>query len=122
MKLRSDEIPTLRDKLIKEQGYRCRLCEVDLNSVVPCLDHDHITGRIRSVLCNNCNGIEGKIFNLARRAKRNSSVIDFISQIKNYWITFTDNPREEIHPLHKTKDEKRIARNKKARLRRKKNK
>jgi hypothetical protein len=50
MKLKPEQIPILRDKLTKEQGYRCRLCKVDLNSVVPCLDHDHITGRIRSVL------------------------------------------------------------------------
>jgi hypothetical protein len=122
MRLKPKDIPLLRDKLAKEQGNRCRLCSVDLSSVVPCLDHDHITGKIRAVLCGNCNGIEGKIFNLVRRAKRETTAIDFINQVKNYWITYTDNPRQEEHPLHRTKDEKRIARNKKARLRRQKNK
>ena len=122
MKLKPKDIPLLRDKLAKEQGNRCRLCDVDLSSVVACLDHDHTNGKIRAVLCGNCNGIEGKIFNLARRAKRKSTAIDFINQVKNYWVHFTDNPRQEIHPSHKSPDEKRIARNKKARERRRKNK
>jgi hypothetical protein len=122
MKLKPKDIPVLRDKLAKEQGNVCRLCGIDLAQVVPCLDHDHITGRVRAVLCNNCNGIEGKIFNLVRRAKREANAIEFINRIRSYWITYTDNPRQEIHPSHKSPDEKRIARNKKARERRRKNK
>lgn len=122
MKLKPKDIPVLREKLAKEQGNRCKLCGVDLSSVVACLDHDHSKGTIRAVLCGNCNGIEGKIFNLARRAKRSSTEINFINQVKDYWVCFSDNPRQEIHPSHKTKDEKRIARNKKARERRRKNK
>ena len=119
MRLKPKDIPLLRDKLAKEQGNKCRLCSIDLSKVVPCLDHDHTNGKIRAVLCGNCNGIEGKIFNLVRRAKREATAIEFINRIRNYWITFTDNPRQEEHPLHRTKDEKRIARNKKARERRK---
>jgi len=119
MRIKPKDIPALRDKLAKEQGNVCRLCGINLAQVIPCLDHDHITGRIRAVLCGNCNGIEGKIFNLVRRAKRESNAIQYIGQIKNYWITFLDNPRSEEHPLHRTADEKRERRNKKARLRRK---
>jgi 5-methylcytosine-specific restriction endonuclease McrA len=72
MKLKVKDIPVLRDRLIKEQDGKCLLCAIDLSTVVACLDHDHETGLIRGVLCQNCNGIEGKITNLARRAKRNS--------------------------------------------------
>lgn len=119
MRIKQSDIPALRDKLAKEQGGACRLCGIDLSGVVPCLDHDHITGKIRGVLCGNCNGIEGKIFNLVRRAKRDATAIQFIGQIRNYWISHLDNPRPEEHPLHRTADEKRERRNKKARLRRK---
>jgi hypothetical protein len=83
-------------------------------------DHDHETGLIRGVLCQNCNGIEGKINNLARRAKRQREKADFINSVLAYWACFADAPRVEIHPTHKTADEKRLRRNKKAKERRKK--
>lgn len=119
MRLKQAEIAVLRDKLAKEQGNKCRLCGVEFGQAIACLDHDHGNGRIRAVLCGNCNGIEGKIYNLVRRAKRESTAIDYIGQIKNYWTIYTDNPRQEEHPLHRTPDEKRLRRNKKARLKRK---
>ena len=51
---------TLEDyeKLLKEQEGKCAICEAtegnskDWNFAV---DHDHETGKIRGLLCNNCN-------------------------------------------------------------------
>jgi hypothetical protein len=124
MKLKPKDIPVLRDKLAKEQGNKCKLCDVDLSSVIACLDHDHSahSGRVRSVLCANCNGLEGRLFNLARRGKRQRTEMDFVKSIVSYWEYHAKNPRAEIHPNHKTADEKRLRRNKKARERRRKNK
>ena len=34
---------------------KCEECQVDLENVKRCLDHDHSTGFIRDVLCNRCN-------------------------------------------------------------------
>ena len=112
----------MREKIIAEQAGKCWLCEIDLKTVVPCLDHDHETGFIRGVLCGNCNGIEGKIHNLARRAKRDKTKYDYITKLLRYWDFFSELhfQRTEIHPTHKTTDEKRLRRNKKARDRRKK--
>jgi len=120
MRIKNKDIPALRDKIMQEQENQCWLCKIDLRTVVPCLDHDHETGRIRGVLCQNCNGIEGKIANLARRAKRNRTRYDYIVSILGYWNMHSAIQRPEIHPTHKTTDEKRLRRNKKAREKRKK--
>lgn len=119
MRLKPKDIPALRDKIITEQQGLCALCAVDLKTVIPCLDHDHQTGRIRGVLCQNCNGIEGKIANLANRAKRNRTRYDFVNSILSYWNFHSACQRNEFHPTHRTEDEKRLKRNKKARDRRK---
>jgi hypothetical protein len=121
MRLKVKDISALRQRLVEQQQGECFICRVKLDTVVACLDHDHATGRIRAVLCGNCNGIEGKIFNLCRRAKRERDEPAFLQSILGYWAYWQTNPRSELHPSHKTADEKRLRRNKKARLRRKKN-
>jgi hypothetical protein len=120
MRIKISQIPAYRDKYIIDQKGKCWLCEIDLNKVTPCLDHDHETGFLRGVLCQNCNGIEGKIHNLTRRAKRDKTKMEFLDKVMSYWSLFNAHPRTEIHPTHKTPDEKRLRRNKKARERRKK--
>lgn len=122
MRLKTKDIPALRDRLVNEQGGRCALCMVDLSGLMACLDHDHASGRIRAVLCQNCNGIEGKIHNLARRARRDRSVDEFLLSILAYWKAHRDAPKDLFHPSHRTEDEKRLRRNRKARQRRARNK
>lgn len=118
MRLKPKDIPAFRDEQAQAQGGRCWLCDINLDTVVACLDHDHSSGRIRGVLCQNCNGIEGKIHNLARRASRGKSVGFYITAILRYWEHHSMYPKDEFHPAHKTADEKRIKRNKQARKRR----
>jgi hypothetical protein len=103
---------------LAKQEYKCCLCPEPLSVATSCLDHDHRSGLIRGVLCRNCNGIEGKIFNLANRAKRTMPVKDFLGRVILYWIRHETNQTGLYHPLHKTEDEKRVRRNKKARTRR----
>lgn len=117
MRIKTADIPDWRAKIIIEQGGKCWICEIDLSEAVACLDHDHETGRVRGVLCNNCNGIEGKVSNLARRGKRDKTKRQFVEKILSYWVA---QQKELIHPSHKTSDEKRLLRNKRARLRKKK--
>jgi len=83
-----------------------------------CLDHCHVTGCIRGVLCRNCNGIEGKVFNLARRAKRDGTVDWWVQRLLEYWQKYIAAPSGIYHPTHKTDDDKRLDRNAKARKRR----
>lgn len=123
MRLKVKDIPALRAAIALDQNGKCWICSIDLGGEIKaCLDHDHKTGLIRGVLCGNCNGIEGKINNLANRARRGKDKRDFIGRVVEYWEFFAANPRKEIHPTHRTPDEKRIRRNKKAKERRLKKK
>lgn len=45
-------------ELLKEQNHKCAICgidEVDSRSHKLCVDHDHETGKVRQLLCHNCN-------------------------------------------------------------------
>jgi hypothetical protein len=94
------------------------LCPQPISTGEACLDHDHKSGLIRGVLCRNCNGIEGKIFNLANRAKRTLTTKDYLGRVILYWIKHETDHRGLYHPLHRTVEEKRLRTNRKARERR----
>lgn len=125
-RLARKDIPAVTASLLKHQAYTCPLCGGALrqrSKKTPALDHDHSTGFIRGVLCVNCNGIEGKINNLVRRAK---GVLDkgaYLERLVLYWDHHsTPQYGGVLHHTHKTPEEKRLARNAKARkLRAKRN-
>lgn len=121
-KMKTKDIPVLKAKILKEQQYQCKLCKLDLRRVDSrniCLDHCHKTGYIRGVLCRNCNGVLGKIENLATRAKKDLSHVAWLANAVEFLKTHSQAPQyEHIHPTHKTEAEKRELRNKRARLRR----
>ena len=119
-RLRAKDIPVVRTQIAYHQGFMCPICDVELTGKTMCLDHDHTTGAIRGVLCLNCNLIEGKVKNLARRGKRDLSPKEFIQSILRYWEMHSSNPDQRLHPTHLTEEEKRLRRNAKARARRKK--
>lgn len=125
MRIKTKDIPKVKEALLKDQNNRCALCRIKLDRVEPrdvCLDHCHVTGNIRGVLCRNCNGCEGKVFNLARRAKRQGTPLWWLKQLIEYMEKHQEDPSGVYHPTHKTEDEKRLLRNKKARERRAKQK
>jgi len=118
-RLKHAEIKTARDLLLDDQNGICPLCEKKFGpkGKQPALDHDHITGSIRDVLCLWCNGREGKIFNLARSARKGEP-LKFLKALVAYHERHSISVHGLSHPSHKTEVEKRIARNKKARERR----
>ena len=43
-------------ELLKESENRCRICnKTEDDNIVLCVDHCHETGKLRGLLCNNCN-------------------------------------------------------------------
>lgn len=40
--------------IIEKQGIRCPICEKGIGKNLS-VDHDHITGKIRGIICNKCN-------------------------------------------------------------------
>lgn len=120
--MKRSDVAAVTAALLKKQGYKCPLCGGSLKATskkTPALDHDHQTGYIRDVLCLNCNGIEGKVFNLARRAKNDLSPEQWVLNLVKYWERHTVVQHGGVfHHTHQTAEEKRLARNKKARLRR----
>lgn len=101
------------------QGGLCPLCGKPIDITIKgegVTDHDHETGQIRGILHRSCNAAEGKISNAAARwgAKSNSyaSIIPYLESVVAYLKT----PATQfIYPMHKTADEKKDDRNRKAR-------
>lgn len=122
VKLKANQVKPARDTLLVKQGGICPLCGGAMgpgsNKKTPALDHDHITGIIRDVLCINCNGLEGKIWNLLRRMKKGGAR-DVLKNLVAYYERHDNRPHGNVlHPSHKTEAEKRLARNAKARKKR----
>jgi hypothetical protein len=120
-RLTAKQVAPAREHLLKKQNHRCALCNAPLHARArkdPVLDHCHDQGHIRGVLCRNCNQMEGKVKTSATRAMGSANRIEWLSNLLNYWREHAEPQTPWLHPTHKTEEEKRLARNKKARERR----
>jgi len=53
--------PEQYDEMLRQQGHACAICNVDETQLLKALavDHDHKTGKVRGLLCINCNVVLG---------------------------------------------------------------
>lgn len=119
-RLSNSMVALVRTKLLAAQQGLCAICGIEITKEgkTPTLDHNHTTGVCRGVLCNNCNGLEGKINNIANRAKRERTTLEWLESLLAYLKHHTVNRTGYLHPTHRTAEEKRILTNKRARLKR----
>ena len=120
-RLTTAQVAPARAKLLQLQKYKCPLCQGSMKGggKKPALDHSHVTGYIRGVLCLNCNQFEGKTYNGANRSKGNLTPQQWLQNLLDYWkLHETPQHGGILHPTHKTAEEKRLATNAKARKKR----
>lgn len=106
-----------RNELLNEQGNVCALCGEGFDQKnPPVTDHDHSTGVVRGVLHRGCNSLLGVIENGRPRylLKPVPKFSKFLSQIVGYIYKRRDGA--PLYPTHRTEDEKRLLRNKRARI------
>ena len=118
-KLKTTQVAGVLAQVIKKQGGKCAICGHPFTQRdVPVLDHCHDKGFIRGALHNSCNGIEGRVKKLAQRGHTGITSAKYVIGLGKYLETHQTPKYNYIHPSHKTEDEKRIDRNKKAREKR----
>jgi hypothetical protein len=121
LQIKATQVASVRQALLKKQGNRCPLCNSLMRAgskKTPALDHCHNTGFLRDVLCINCNGLEGRVFSLARRAASGKEH-EWLTNLVAYYLRHaTPQHGGVLHHTHKTEEDKRLARNAKARKRR----
>lgn len=100
-----------RKDTLAKQGGKCAVCQLPCTEAAAVGDHCHDTGFMRGVLHRSCNSLLGKVENNFRRYGV-PNLAAFLHGVPAY----LQRPMHEVqYPTHRTDDEKRIARNAKAR-------
>lgn len=116
-KLKTSQIKEFRERLVREQNWRCALCDQPLTLETAVLDHDHRRGYIRSALHRFCNTFLGKIENSVVR----NSITDLqLTHILANYRSYTKSHKLILHPSHRTPEERKELARKRLKLRRKK--
>ena len=109
--VKSTEIKALRDSLLNSQGGICAVTSVNLETGA--LDHDHTSGKIRGVLLDQCNLLEGRYLKLFNKARLNTkyglTFADFLINLGSYLKEGSSEAR--LHYKHMEDFRKRVARN-----------
>lgn len=113
-KLKTTEVASTRAALLEQQGGKCALCGLTCTDSEAVLDHDHATGLIRAVLHRGCNAMLGKVENNHKRYGI-KHLGAFLNGANRYMQFHAFDRTGLLHPTHKTPEEKRLARNAKAR-------
>jgi len=79
LKWRYGMAPHAYDRMLASQGGACAICGRLESGKRLAVDHDHVTGKVRGLLCNNCNICLGGLEN-------------YLPQAASYLSRFT--PRE----------------------------
>jgi hypothetical protein len=113
--LKPREIADYRQRLLTQQQGRCALCGDAITAGEAVLDHDHATGYVRGVLHRGCNALEGQIVNAM---PRNRMTAARLAQLFANWAEYHAQHLPELHPQHRTPEQRAERARKRARRRR----
>jgi hypothetical protein len=115
LRLRQRDIADYRLQLLQAQAGLCALCGEAILPGQAVLDHDHQTGHIRGVLHRGCNALEGQIVNsLPRNLITEAQLLEIFAR----WTQYHMVQQPELHPTHRTPEERAALRQKRAQRRR----
>jgi Autographiviridae endonuclease VII len=114
-RLKTTEVKPTRDGMYLAQAGRCAICKFHIVRGEDVLDHDHATGAVRAVLHRSCNALLGKVENNYRRHGV-KNLAAWAHGVPDYLQHHAVNRTGLLHPTHKTDEEKRLRRNKRARV------
>jgi hypothetical protein len=97
--LTQKEIKPLREKLLKENEFKCPLCENHLDESESALDHCHTSGQIRGTICKRCNSLEG-IFRSRWIRSGVAKKVDFTVYMINLSKYLQQDHYPLLHPSH----------------------
>lgn len=116
-RLSASRLKAWREASLAAQANACALCTLPITAADPAVaDHDHATGQLRGVLHRSCNALLGNIENNRKRYGIRS-LGQLASMLRNVvaYISLRRADDTPLYPTHRTDDEKRERRNKKAR-------
>ena len=115
-KLKSSETAGVLKQLVTKQGNVCAVCNKPFTKRdYAVLDHCHKSGFIRGALHNSCNGAEGRVKSKAQMGHSGVSPTDYVIGLAAYLTVHKKIHYPLIMHSHKNEDEKRLAKNAKAR-------
>jgi hypothetical protein len=115
-KLKASEIAAYREQLLQQPQGVCGLCGEVIEPGKAVLDHDHKSGHIRGVLHRGCNAMEGVIVN---NMARNLMSWQRMQQLFERIGAYQQQLQPELHPTHRTPEERKVRARKRALVRRK---
>lgn len=104
MKLKTSQIKSVRQQMLAEQDHKCQICKLPIPESKDRLDHDHSTGLIRSVLCDGCNRLLGKVEANYKRFQVNLDA--FLAGVHDYVKLHRTDQTGLTHPTHLTPEER----------------
>lgn len=113
-RLSAGKLKEWREATWLAQGKRCALTGYTISLAEAVADHDHATGHVRGVLHRGANSVLGKIENNYRRYGVSLPMLRAMAPAVAAYIE-KDYSANVFYPTHRTEDEKRELRNKRAR-------
>ena len=114
IRLNARQLKEWREATWLAQDKRCAITGYTISLAEAVADHDHSTGHLRGVLHRGANSLLGKIENNYRRYGVSLPMLRAMAPAVAAYIE-KDYSSNVFYPTHRTEDEKRELRNKRAR-------